>query len=269
MHVSELYLYPIKSMRGIPLDHGKLDERGFRYDRRWMLVDANDVFISQREEHRMALIDVALNAHVLTVQAPGMDLLRVPLEASGPPLRCRIWRDVVDAVLVSPEVHAWFSSFLGTDCRLVYMPNESRRIVDPAYVPEERIVGFADAFPLLIIGEGSLNELNARLQRNGDETVPMRRFRPNVVVAESQPYEEDTWQHIQIGDIDVDVVKPCARCAITTVDTETAEAGHEPLRTLSTYRKENSKVYFGQNAVHRQLGTIRVGDAVHVVSRKA
>jgi uncharacterized protein len=269
VHVSELYLYPIKSMRGIPLDNAQLDDRGFRFDRRWMLVDANGVFISQREEHRMALIDVGLSAHVLTVQAPGMDLLRIPLEASGEPMRCRIWRDVVDAVPVSPEVHAWFSAFLGIECRLVYMPNESRRIVDQAYVPHERIVGFADAFPLLIIGRGSLDELNARLRHSGQEAVPIQRFRPNVVVAKSHAYEEDRWQHIQIGDIDVDVVKPCARCAITTVDTETAEAGHEPLRTLSTYRKENSKVYFGQNAVHRQLGTISVGDAVRVVSRKA
>ena len=269
MRVSELYLYPIKSMRGIPLDHAELDERGFRFDRRWMLVDADGVFISQREEHSMALIDVSLSAHVLTVQAPGMDTLRVPLEAAGPSVRCRIWRDLVDAVPASPEVHAWFSSFLGVDSRLVYMPNESRRIVDRAYVKQERIVGFADAYPLLIIGQGSLDDLNAKLRHNGREAVPMRRFRPNVVVAESQPYEEDAWQHIQIGDIDIDVVKPCERCAITTVDPETAEAGQEPLRTLSTYRRGNSKVYFGQNAVHRQHGTIKVGDAVRIVSRSA
>lgn len=268
MHVSELYLYPIKSMRGIALDRAQLDERGFAGDRRWMLVDAGGVFISQREAHKLALVDVALSAHVLAISAPGMEQLRVPQQSEGQPMRCRVWRDVVDAIPVSAEADAWFSSFLGSTCRLVYMPNETRRIVDRAYVKQERIVGFADAFPLLIIGQGSLDELNLRLQKHGGEPVPMRRFRPNIVVAETRPFEEDRWQHIRIGDVDVDVVKPCARCMITTVDTETAEAGKEPLRTLSTYRKEGSKVYFGQNAVHRRLGTISIGDAVDVISRK-
>lgn len=268
MHVSDLYLYPVKSLRGIALESALLDERGFHHDRRWMLVDANGVFISQREEHRMALIDVALSAHVLSVSAPDMEALRIPLHADGPLMRCRVWRDVVEAIPVSPEADAWFSAFLGVTCRLVYMPNESRRIVDRAWVKEERIVGFADAFPLLIIGQGSLDELNLRLQKRGEPPVPMQRFRPNIVVAETRAFEEDRWQHIRIGEINVDVVKPCARCAIPTVDIETAEAGKEPLRTLSTYRKEGSKVYFGQNAVHRQLGTIAVGDAVTVVTRK-
>jgi hypothetical protein len=268
VHVSELYLYPIKSMRGIPLEHAQLDERGFQYDRRWMLVDANGVFISQREAHKLALVDVALGAHVLSINGPGMDVLRVPLQADGPPTRARIWRDVVDAVPVSAAADAWFSTFLGITCRLVHMPSATRRIVDRAYVKQERIVGFADAFPLLIIGQGSLDELNLRLHNRGEATVPMRRFRPNIVIAGAPPFEEDRWEHILIGEVDVDVVKPCARCVITTINPETADAGQEPLRTLSTYRKEGSKVYFGQNAVHRRLGTISIGDAVDVISRK-
>ena len=268
MRVSGLYLYPIKSMRGIPLGNALLDERGFHHDRRWMLVDAAGVFISQREEHRMALVDVALNAHVLMVSAPGMDTLRIPIQSDGQPMRCRVWRDVVEAVAASADADAWFSEFLGRACRLVHMPSASRRIVDRAWVKDERIVGFADAFPLLIIGQGSLDELNVRLEKRGEPAVPMQRFRPNIVVAETRPFEEDRWEHVRVGEVNVDVVKPCARCAIPTVDIETAEAGKEPLRTLSTYRKEGSKVYFGQNAVHRQLGTIAVGDAVTVISRK-
>jgi uncharacterized protein YcbX len=268
VHVSELYLYPIKSLRGIPLERAQLDERGLQHDRRWMLVDANGVFISQREAHQLALVDVALSAHVLAISAPGMDVLRIPLHAEGPPTRTRIWRDVVDAVPVSAEADAWFSMFLGSTCRLVYMPPATRRIVDRAYVEQERIVGFADAFPLLIIGQGSLDELNVRLQHSGEQAVPMRRFRPNIVVAESPPFAEDGWQHIRIGDVDVDVVKPCARCVITTIDPETAAAGKEPLRTLSMFRKEGSKVLFGQNAVHRRPGTIAVGDAITVMGRK-
>ena len=268
MHVSELHVYPIKSARGIALDRAQLAERGIVHDRRWMLVDADGVFVSQREAHRLALVDVELEAESLTVHAPGMESLRIALHAEGQPTHCRIWRDVVDAVPVSQAADGWFSEALHMDCRLVHMPNTSRRIVDRAWVKDERIVGFADAFPLLIIGQGSLDDLNQRLAQRGEPAVPMRRFRPNIVVADSEPFAEDSWMQIRIGAADVDVVKPCARCVITTIDTEAATAGKEPLRTLSGYRKTGSNVYFGQNAVHRQPGTISVGDAVKVVTRR-
>lgn len=262
VHVSELYVYPIKSARGIAVERAPLDERGFLFDRRWMLTDMDGVFISQREEHTMALIDVTMSPVGVTVSAPGMEHLVLPFTSTFEPMQCRIWDDVVDAVPVSPPVHEWFSTFLGRKCQLVYMPDETRRIVDRDYVADERVVGFADAFPLLIIGEGSLGQLNDKLESVGHTRIPIKRFRPNIVVAGTKPHEEDEWKHIRIGDIDVDVVKPCARCAITTVNTDTAEAGHEPLRTLSSYRKVGSKVMFGQNAVHRGMGTIRVGDEI-------
>lgn len=268
MHVSELYLYPIKSTRGIPLQCAQLDERGFQYDRRWMVVDADGVFISQREAHRLALIDVALAGAALVIAAPGMQPLQVPLTADGPALRSTIWRDVVDAIPVARAADEWFSAFLERSVRLVFMPNVSRRIVDRSYVKQERVVGFADAFPLLLIGQGSLDALNVKLTERGEPAVPMQRFRPNIVVAQTRPHEEDDWRHVRIGEVDVDVVKPCARCVITTIDVGTAAAGHEPLRTLAGYRKQGSKVMFGQNAVHRQPGVISVGDAVTVVSRR-
>ena len=264
MHVSDLYVYPIKSTRGIPLQSAQLDERGFQYDRRWMLVDADSVFISQREAHRMALIDVAIGDDALLVNAPDMPALRIPLSTSGAPIRSRIWKDVVDAIPVAREADDWFSTVLSMQCRLVHMPNTTQRIVDRAYVPQERIVGFADAFPLLIIGDGSLQHLNSKLVERGETAVPMKRFRPNIVVAGVAPHAEDSWKVVRIGDLAVDVVKPCARCVITTVDVASGEASKEPLRTLSTYRKVGSKVLFGQNAVHRQIGAIRVGDLVTV-----
>ncbi len=145
MYVSELYVYPIKSMRGIPRDRVTLDERGVSCDRRWMLVDEERVFITQRESPRMALIDVILRDDALLVSAPGMERLRIPLEPEDGPESCRIWHDVVDAMRVSPEADAWFSEFLGRTCSLVYMPGTTRRIVDPARVKQERIVGFAVA----------------------------------------------------------------------------------------------------------------------------
>ena len=265
MYVSELYVYPIKSMRGMRGDRVTLDERGVRNDRRWMLVDEDDVFISQREAPRMALIDVVLRSDALLVGARGVEPFRIPLEPDGSPARCRIWDDVVDAMRVSPEADAWFSSFLGRACSLVYMPATTRRIVDPERVKQERLVGFADAFPLLIIGQASHDALNQRLVAAGQSPVEMHRFRPNIVVAQSAPHAEDGWRQVRIGSIDVDVVKPCARCAITTVDVDTGTAGKEPLRTLSTYRKQGSNVMFGQNAVHRRAGSIAVGDHVTVL----
>lgn len=266
MFVSELYVYPIKSMRGIALDRVTLDERGVRHDRRWMLVDPDGVFISQREAPRMALIDVRLRSDALLVEAPGMEPLRIPFDAGGEPVRSTIWRDAVDAVRVSPAADDWFARFLGRSCSLVHMPDASRRVVDPHYVKQERIVGFADAYPLLLIGQGSLDALNQRLAAKGESPVAMHRFRPNIVVAQSAPHAEDEWRQVRIGSIDVDVVKPCARCAITTVDVATGEAGKEPLRTLATYRKQGSKTLFGQNAVHRRAGSIAIGDHVTVLA---
>ena len=268
MHVSELCVYPIKSARGITLETARLDERGIQYDRRWMLVDEDGVFISQREAHKLALIDVALTRDDLLVSAPGMATLHVPLAAQGPPVRSTIWRDVVAAIPVGSEADDWFSTFLQRSSRLVFMPAATRRVVDPAYVPQERVVGFADAFPLLIIGQGSLDGLNEKLVARGERALPMRRFRPNIVVVDTQPHEEDEWRQIRVGAVAVDVVKPCARCVITTVDVATGHAGREPLRTLASYRKRGSQVWFGQNAVHREAGTISVGDAVTVVTRR-
>jgi uncharacterized protein YcbX len=268
MRVSELYVYPIKSARGIPLTRAQLEERGFQHDRRWMLVDAQGVFISQRELPRMALIDIGVAADGLMVSAEGTPGITIPLSSSGESIRCRIWKDTVDTVPVGAEADQWFSAFLESSCRLVYMPDAARRVVDRDYVPEERMVGFADAFPLLIIGQGSLDQLNRKLNERGEMPVSMHRFRPNIVVAGSRPHEEDEWEQIRIGAVDVDVVKPCARCVITTVDIATGEAGKEPLRTLARYRKRGSKVMFGQNAVHKQLQEIAVGDQVTVTSMR-
>jgi uncharacterized protein YcbX len=147
----------------------------------------------------------------------------------------------------------------------MYMPTTSMRVVDRVYSPESRLVSLADAFPMLLIGQGSLDHLNERLTAQGHEAVPMRRFRPNVVVNGTKPHEEDGWQTIQIGTGEYDVVKPCSRCVLTTVDPETGVMGKEPLHTLSQYRKRGSNVYFGQNVIHQSSGPIRVGDAVTVV----
>lgn len=259
MHLSAINLYPIKSARGIPLAAAQLDDFGLARDRRWMVVDQSGRFVSQREAHRLALVHVAVDGPDLVVDAVGAPEIRVTLPDQETPLeKVGIWDDQCHAQAGSAAVARWFSGFLGLPVRLMYMPDSTFRAANPRYVPEPRRVSFADAYPLLLIGEGSLEDLNRRLP----EPLPMNRFRPNLAVSGSQPFAEDGWKAIRVGAIEMDVVKPCDRCVTTTVDQATATAGKEPLRTLATFRKWNGQVYFGQNVVHRTPGTLRVGDPV-------
>lgn len=262
-YLSGLYVYPIKSCGGVAAQELEVDERGFHHDRRWMLVDEANQFISQRELPRMALIGVRIEPDGLVVSAPHMPSLQVPfLPPDGKPLRTKIWDDFVETLPVSAGADRWFSEFLGVRCKLVHLPEESVRPVDPDYGREGDRVGLADGFPFLLISEGSLAELNARLE----QPLPMNRFRPNLVVGGCDPFAEDDWRVVRIGPITLRVVKPCARCAITTVDQRTASRGKEPLRTLATFRRSGSKVLFGQNLVHDEMGILRVRDPVEVLN---
>ena len=264
VRLSGLYVYPIKSCAGVAVSEWEADERGFRYDRRWMLVDETGRFMTQRKHPRMALIGVHIGPDGLVVRAPDMPSLDVPfLPPDGRPLRAQIWDDAVDTLLVGAGADRWFGEFLGVSCRLVYLPEGSMRPVDPDYGRADDQVGLADGFPFLLISEGSLAELNARLER----PLPMDRFRPNLVVGGCAPFAEDGWREVRIGPITLRVVKPCARCAITTVDQRTAARGKEPLRTLATFRRSGTKVLFGQNLIHDAAGVLSVGDRVEVITR--
>lgn len=266
MYVSELWIYPIKSCRGIAVESLQLEDRGPRNDRRWMLVDNDGVFISQRTVPRLALVDVALAGDDVLVSTPGTSPLRLSVPRQSPEEPCTIWDDTVPLRYTDEAANEWFSSLLQIDCRLMYMPVSTQRVVDPTYSPERRLVSLADAFPLLLIGQASLDLLNEKLIAKGEDAVPMKRFRPNVVVAGATPHAEDEWQRIDIGGSMYDVVKPCARCSTTTVDTTTGIPGKEPLRTLAEYRKRGSKVMFGQNVIHATQSVVRVNDVVSVVA---
>jgi uncharacterized protein YcbX len=266
IHLSGLYVYPIKSCGGIAAEELDVDERGLRHDRRWMLVDEANQFISQRELPRMALIGVRIDPDGLVVRAPGMPSLQVPfLPPDGHLLRAQVWDDVVETLPVGGGADRWFERFLGVKCKLVYLPEESVRPVDRDYGRAGDQVGLADGFPFLLISESSLAELNARLE----QPLPMDRFRPNLVVGGCDPYAEDGWRVVRIGSITLRVVKPCARCAITTVDQSTATRGKEPLRTLATFRRSGTKVLFGQNLVHDGTGVLRAGDPVEVLRARS
>jgi uncharacterized protein YcbX len=265
IRVSGLAIYPIKSCRGIALTEAEVVERGFRHDREWMVVDAAGRFVSQRTRPQLARVAVRMSDRSLIIAANGMPPLEVPLVPARRQARTvTIWRDTCRAEPCGPPAARWFSDLLGAPVELVRMPSAAVRRVDPRYAGPADQVGFADAFPFLLLSEASLDELNRRLAA----PMPMDRFRPNIVVSSCQPHAEDGWTTIAVGGIAFTVAKPCVRCVITTTDQHTGERGAEPLRTLASYRTVDGEVRFGQNLVHRGSGAIRVGDPCQVVTRE-
>jgi uncharacterized protein YcbX len=265
--VSELYIYPIKSLGGIALNKATLTDRGFEHDRRWMLVDANNQFLSQREVNAMALLKVQIAEEgllITNIAIPGEELL-VPFQpAITETEMVTVWSNHCRAQRVSDEADAWFSKQLGLSCKLVYMPNSTRRYVDGRYAHNKEITSFSDGYPLLLIGQGSLDDLNNRLET----PLPMNRFRPNIVFTGGTAFQEDYMKHFEINGITFFGVKPCARCLITTIDQQTAEKAKEPLRTLSTYRMKNKKIYFGQNVLPQGTGIVSIGDTIKLHEQK-
>lgn len=241
--------------------------RGLQHDRRWLLIDETGRALTQREHSLMALLHVSILDNGLEVshKKGAVPTLFIPFDAPlGERIEVQVWDDVVEANFLNETFDVWFTSAIGFPCSLVYMPDDSFRFVDTNYARHQEITSFSDAYPFLLIGQSSLDDLNTRL----DRPVPMNRFRPNLVVAGAKPYEEDTWNELWVGTNQFFGVKPCARCVLTTVDQETSERGKEPLRTLATYRTINNKVMFGQNLLPGAVGVIKVGDVVEVMSRR-
>jgi uncharacterized protein YcbX len=211
------------------------------------------------------LIKVRIESDGLVVDAPGMSSLDVPFRPlEGRLMLTRVWNDLVESRMVGGGADRWFSEFLDVRCKLVYLPDGSVRPVDPAYGEPGDRVGLADGFPFLLISNASLANLNARL----DHPLPMNRFRPNLVVGGCEPFAEDGWSLVRSGQLTFRVVKPCARCAITTVDQDTAARGKEPLRALARFRRAGNKVLFGQNLIHDEPGTLRTGDPVEILQTR-
>lgn len=269
--VSALNIYPVKSCAGISLQSGKLTKTGLEFDRRWMVVHENGMFITQREIPKMALVKTALiedhGETVLQLSAP--DLEPMPLQtranASGNRLRVQVWNDVCDAIDLGDVVANWLTDALGTRCRLVEMAADFARPVDPDYaITSTNQVSFADGFPMLLVSQESLDDLNSKLETS----LPMNRFRPNIVVTGCDAFAEDKWFEIKIGNVQMHVVKPCDRCTITTIDQTTVKRGVEPLKTLATYRARENKVMFAQNVIHSSEGVVNVNDEVTVLSMR-
>lgn len=263
--LSEIWIYPIKSMGGISLNQAQLTDRGLAHDRRWMLVDAQNRFVSQREYPQLALFQTAIKEQFLNVkyritgESVEFPLVSTYNDAS---LLVSVWDDLVAAYEVKPEVSQWFSNILNFEVKLVYMPDESLRKVEPDYaVTSTDLTSLSDGYPFLIIGQNSLDELNRRLEN----PVPMNRFRPNFVFTGGTANEEETWKEFTIGQEFFYGVKPCARCVMTTVDQDKGMvSGSDPLRTLAEYRRVGNKVLFGQNLISTTLGQVAIGDQITI-----
>jgi uncharacterized protein YcbX len=210
----------------------------------------------------MALVTVKINNDQLMINAPGTSILMVSLnQPSSNRLQVNIWKDSCLAIDCGENAAQWFSDYLEQNCRLVFMPDESERMVNSKYSPTSQPMSLADGFPFLLTSESSLQELNSRL----DESLPMNRFRPNLVIKGFVAYEEDSWKKIRIGGIHFLVVKSCSRCVITTINQESGRSSKEPLHTLATYRKNDGQVFFGQNLIQENYGEIAVNDTVTIV----
>lgn len=263
--VTQLYIYPVKSLAGISLESSNVETRGLQYDRRWMLIDDKNLFISQRKFPEMALLQPAIDDGSMTISHKNNRVapFSFSLDATmGDDIPVTTWDDTCPALEVSKEASSWFSEVLGTSCRLVKMPESSIRPADPRYAisPDDK-VSFADGYPILIFDEASLSLLTDK----SGQTIPADRFRGNIIFKGGHPHVEDELKTFEINGCTYHGVKPCARCIMTTIDQQSGQVnGKEPLKTLATYRRVDNKIKFGQNVIPPDHGTISVGDIIHV-----
>lgn len=260
--LTEIWIYPVKSLGGIRVNTVRVLGKGMQHDRRWMLVDEQNRFLTQREHPELALFKLAETTEGFEVTHKN-DRLLIPATAKGEDdINAFIWDDQVTVREVGAMQSTWFTRILGYNVRLVQFPERNPRPVDPEYSISNEHVSLADGYPLLVIGEASLADLNGRLAK----PLPMNRFRPNLVFRGGEPFEEDHWKNFTIGGHRFAGVKGCARCVLTTVDQETGIKGIEPLATLAKYRRRNGNVYFGQNVLVLEECQIHVGDTINFES---
>jgi uncharacterized protein YcbX len=266
LSISSLIIYPVKSLGGINLTLARVTDRGLEHDRRWMLINKENRFLSQRELPEMALLKPAITPNGISVTyTKTHEQYLIPFKPlSNELVQVTVWDDTCTAQYVSTEADAWFSRILNLDCRLVYMPDDTLRTVDPRYAPEDKVTSFSDAYPFLLIGQSSLDDLSNR----AGENIPMNRFRPNLVFTGGEAYLEDELAHFTIGDIHFYGVKLCARCPVPGIDQATAARVKEPLKTLANYRRLRNKVWLGQNLIHNGTGILNIGDELTVLEVK-
>ena len=281
IRISHLFRYPVKSAAGTAVQALELDALGAVDDRRWMLVNAHDKFMTQREAGALSLIRSHVEVGGVRLEADGKSALYVrEPDASVAAIDVVVWDDVARVADAGDEAARWCTDVLGVSCRLTHIAASSRRPLQPKYAgaldPANRYVALSDGAPLLLASEASLALLNEHLTGKQLAPVGFDRFRPNVVLSGATAHEEDTWRTIQIAGLTIGVGSPCPRCVMVTIDQTrgvrasalTGEPGGEPLRTLATYRRQGAGVMFGMNATNETAGVLRVGDAVNVITTR-
>jgi uncharacterized protein len=266
--ISQLHIYPVKSLAGLSVPSSLVTDRGLQYDRRWMVVTPQNQFLTLRDYPKMALLRTALtDTHLLieSGQQPGQPL-RVPVAVDEAELAdVTIWNWTGPAKDAGREAAEWLSDHLGGACKLVFMPDQTRRPVDTTsgYHPAGKVTSFADAYPFLLLGEASMADLNTRLP----EPMSLLRFRPNLVFAGGMPYQEDRIEAFCINGLSFTGLENCARCQIPNVDPVTGipSPDRQPLKTLARYRTVNRNIIFGRNVVHSGTGRVSVGDELILV----
>lgn len=259
--VNGLSVYPVKSCRGIKLNSASVESFGLENDRRWMVVDESGVMLTQRKISRMCLIQAELTETGLVLKTISMDSLSVINPAMKEKVTVKVWADECQAYDAGDEAAKWLSHVLSVTCRLVYFPDDEIRQVDLFYANKGDKTAFSDGFPLLLISQESLDDLNSRL----NTPVTMDRFRPNIVVSGCQSFTEDKWKKIRIGNIIFRIVKPCSRCVIPSINIDTAQREDEIIKTLVAYRKRDKKIFFGQNVIAESYGEIEIGMPVEIL----
>ncbi len=262
--ISTINLYPVKSLGGSKINQGQLLFSGFSHDREWMLVKPDNSFMTLRSHPQMAMVQAIVEDEQLLLKSFGMETHSVPAtNASMKKISTAVFGNSVQGNDVGDETAEWISQAIGDDCRLVAFAQDQVRQCDPEVSKQGDHTKFADAFPLLIVSEESLQDLNNRL----DNPVTMDRFRPNIVVRGCEPFGEDNWRSIRINDLPLRVVAACARCSVPTVDPATGVmSGPEPIHTLSSFRQRDNEIYFGVNAIPDREGSIIVGDKIEITS---
>jgi uncharacterized protein YcbX len=259
--ISEMWIYPIKALGGIRVKQSKVKEKGLEFDRRMMLLNSGNKFLTQRDENRFALFRPSIVDGRITV-AFGSEMLTIEDTRTGDSVETMVWDDPVTVVEMNKNYSAWFSNQLGFDCKLVSFPESNARPVNPQRSINKENVSLADGYPFLILGQSSLDYLNSKL----DVPLPMNRFRPNLVFTGGKPHDEDFWKEFTVGSNRFVGIKPCARCVVTTINQDSADKGVEPLKTFATYRKFEKEIYFGQNAVAQDCIEVQEGDIITVQS---
>jgi uncharacterized protein YcbX len=264
MRLASIHTYPVKGCRRIDRAEAVVEPWGLAGDRRWLVVEPDGKFLTQRAVPALALIRPASRPDGLTLTADGHKEIHVSAPVGGDLMTVRIWCDEVAATPAGPAADDWLSAVLDRKVRLVHLDDPTRRPVDPAYARPGDRVSFADGYPLLLANAASLDAVNDWLVEAGEEPVPMTRFRPNLVVTGAPAWAEDgrVGGRIRIGAVPFRAVKPCDRCVVTTVDQETAERGRQPLRVLGQRRLSPDGPLFGLNLIPDGVGRLRVGDPV-------